>query len=362
MNIIINRSDAIGDLILTTPMAQLLKETYKDASITFIISSKCTDIVRNHPHVDDYFILEHDKGAFHRLKGLYNLFIEKRPKVYLHVGGKHFPTLISWLMRVPFRGGLRSKWQTFFFLNKGMRQKRSLVEMHEIDYNMLLLKPLGINYDYKEKVRFAPVINFEAGEVENCFKQFQEDHPELPKYEKMIVIHPGMTGHTLNWPSRNYGKIIRRLNALYQDKCLFLLSHTPSDLKYVDVVQSELSQDSSLDGRVILFNGALRGLRDYMCVLSKADLFIGPSTGTTHISNILGVKTIGIYSPIKVQSAKRWGPFHKDLNINRTIVPSVVCGESFKCAGESCPYYPCMSVISVESILRSAEELLSKGE
>jgi ADP-heptose:LPS heptosyltransferase len=338
MNIIINRSDAIGDLILTTPIAQLLKETYVDASITFIISSKCVDVVRNHPHIDDYYILEHEKGFFYRLKGLYELFCEKDPKIYIHVGGKHLPTFISWLKRITFRGGLRSKWQTFLFLNKGTRQKRSLVEMHEVDYNMLLLKALGINYDYSEKIRFAPVIHLEDGEVENCFENFLEDHPQLPAYEKLIVVHPGMTGHTLNWPSRNYGKIIRRINGLYPDKCLFLLSHTPSDMKYVDGVQSELGQDSGLSGRVILFNGALQGLRNYMGVLSKADLFIGPSTGTTHISNIMGVRTIGIYSPIKVQSAKRWGPFHQDSNINRTIVPSVVCGESFKCAGESCPY------------------------
>ncbi len=362
MNIIINRSDAIGDLILTTPMAQLLKETYNDASITFIISNKCVDVVRNHPHIDDYFILEHNKSFFHRLKSVFQLFKEKDPQVYFHVGGKHLPSFVAWLLRVSFRGGLRSKWQTFMFLNKGTRQKRSLVEMHEVDYNMLLLKSLGIEYNYLQKSRFAPVIRMQEGEIDNCYEDFLSEYKDLPEFEKMIFIHPGMTGHTLNWPSRNYGKIIRRLNARFPEKCLFMLSHTPSDMKYVDGVLSELRVDSTLDGRVILFDGAKKGLRNYMGILAKSDLFIGPSTGTTHISNIMGVKTIGIYSPIKVQSAKRWGPFHQDSKINRTIVPSVVCGERFNCAGESCPYYPCMSVISVEEVLRSAEDLLNKGE
>ena len=30
--------------------------------------------------------------------------------------------------------------------------------------------------------------------------------------KSMIVIHPGMTGHTLNWSSRNYGRLIQELN------------------------------------------------------------------------------------------------------------------------------------------------------
>ena len=81
--------------------------------------------------------------------------------------------------------------------------------------------------------------------------------------------------------------------------------------------------------------------------MKNASLFVGPSTGTTHIANALDIPQIAIYSPIKVQSALRWGPYKQGDKV-KVLVPDVVCGETKHCAGASCPYYECMSKIEVE--------------
>ena len=44
MKILINRSDAIGDTLLTIPIAEYLKKYHKDAQIVFVISKKCEDL------------------------------------------------------------------------------------------------------------------------------------------------------------------------------------------------------------------------------------------------------------------------------------------------------------------------------
>ena len=95
-----------------------------------------------------------------------------------------------------------------------------------------------------------------------------------------------------------------------------------------------------------------------MGVIKKAEIFIGPSTGPTHIANDLGVKMVGIYSPIKVQSAGRWGPINRDKNKTRVVVPDAVCGEKFECAGDICPYYECMGKIEVEDIFNEVKSLI----
>ncbi len=97
-----------------------------------------------------------------------------------------------------------------------------------------------------------------------------------------------------------------------------------------------------------------------MAVLSNADLFVGPSTGTTHLANVLGVKIVTVYSPIKVQTSLRWGPFFRDTETVRVVVPDVVCGEKFQCAGTSCLYYECMEKVEVDEVFESAKQLLSK--
>ncbi len=65
-----------------------------------------------------------------------------------------------------------------------------------------------------------------------------------------------------------------------------------------------------------------------MNLISNASLFIGPSTGPTHIANALGIHTISIYSPIKVQSALRWSPFFKqNLDKIRRLLYLEILGE-----------------------------------
>jgi len=72
----------------------------------------------------------------------------------------------------------------------------------------------------------------------------------------------------------------------------------------------------------------------------------------------LGVKVIGLYSPIRVQSVFRWGPWSKDPKKSSAQVPQVVCGETFKCSLQKCPYYECMGKIPVADIVEQAQSML----
>lgn len=359
MKVVINRSDAIGDLILTTPIAKAIKHFHPQAKITFLISKKCEDVVKSLPFIDDYIIIK-PHSLISQFVALWNYFRENSPDIYMHLGGKQWPNLVAYLTAIPRRGGLRSKWQTFVFLNKAVRQKRSLVEMHEIDYNLQTLVPLGIAADSLSPSDCLPKFSLSDVLRTQDYWQFVDSLPmEQKHFRYLIVIHPGMTGHTLNWPEANYAALMDKLYQMYGDQVLFLLSHTPSDERYVSAVLSALPERSSLRQRLYLFDGTKKGLLHYMHILSHAHVFVGPSTGTTHIANLLSIPTIGIYSPIKVQSAKRWGPAFKNDRL-RLHIPEVVCGERFHCAGEACPYFPCMGVISVDEVVQSVNDLINK--
>ena len=168
-----------------------------------------------------------------------------------------------------------------------------------------------------------------------------------------------MTGHTLNWSSRNYGRLIDKMERTYPDKYNWIISHTPTDSSFLVGIREHIKTCKHLDGKVYYFDGSIKGLGHYMRILSLAAAFVGPSTGTLHIANTLNIKSVGIYSPIKVQSTLRWGPFDRDLSKTRLVIPDVVCGEQFKCSGASCPYYECMSKIEVQDIMNELISLLN---
>ncbi|MDD0852384.1 glycosyltransferase family 9 protein [Halobacteriovorax sp. GB3] len=353
MRVLINRTDAIGDNLLTMPLARAIKEHFPECQIGIITSPRCEDIYKAHKDIDKVFL--YDKGAsfLKNLKRSFSIFNSFKPDTYFFVGGSHIPSLVAFLKKTNFRGGLKSKWQTFLFLSKGVRQKRSIVSMHESEYNLELLRPLIQHI--QEAPFYPPSIHLEANEVEESLDLFWDDSQKDANKE-LFFIHPGMTGHTLNWSSRNYGRLITRLEKRYPERFLYVISHTPSDERFLTGLREQIQ--SFDENKVYFFDGSKRGLRHYMAVLSTAKLFLGPSTGTTHIANILGVKTVGIYSPIKVQSSMRWRPFFNSRDSLRVVTPDVVCGEQFKCAGESCPYFECMAKIEVDDIIKQINELL----
>ena len=362
MKILINRSDAIGEVILTSSMAQMIKDKFPEAKVIFLISSDSAELFKEHPHIDFIKIYHRNARFYLKIKEVINIFTDIKPTHYFFVGGGFMPNFVSWLFRVPFRGGHKSRWHTYLFLNKGIRQKRSMVTMHEMEYNLNLLGPMGIDYNYQDKNRFSPEIILSQDEKEKSLNQFNKDLKAqgIETGRKMIFIHPGMDGNSLNWSSRNYGRFIIKMEQKFPNKFLFVISHTDSDNIFLQGIKDILGnkENAYLKDRVYFLNGSKQGLRNYMASLSHASLFVGPSTGTTHVASVIGVPVVGLYSPIKIQSALRWGPLSKNLDKTRVLVPDVICGEVKKCAERACPYYECMGKIEVEDVVKQAISIM----
>ena len=56
-------------------------------------------------------------------------------------------------------------------------------------------------------------------------------------------------------------------------------------------------------------------LRELAALLKKVKLFIGNSSGPIHIAAAVGTFVIGLYSPVKVESPVRWGPYTEKKKI-----------------------------------------------
>jgi len=354
MKFLINRTDAIGDTLLSTPVARLIKEKFPEAEVTFLVSPRVGDLIELCEGIDRVVIYDSKESFSKRFSLLLELFKEQKIDHFLHLGGSFLPCFAAFYKSIPFRGGLISKFSSFIWLNKGVRQSRSMVTQHESDYNLNLLAPLGIQYSWGKRASYAPELRINKA----LAQQYLEEIPELNGSNQgpLIFIHPGMSGHTLNWSSRNYARLVERLMTKTQGSLRIVISFTPSDEPYLKGLKDFLKDKGELQKHVFFFNGAEKGLVHFVHLLSNAQVFVGPSTGTTHLANALNIPQVAIYSPIKVQSALRWGPFRTGEK-TRVIVPDVVCGEVKQCAGVSCPYYECMAKIEVDEVFQTTVEL-----
>jgi len=349
-------------LILTIPLASWIKINFPNTSVGFIVRKGNRCIAELSEHIDEIFEFDQKANFFTSLNAYRKILKEFPADIFVDVGGNKWGSVAAFILGVKTRLGLKHKLLPWLFLNKGVSQSRSLALMHEVEYNLCLLNPILPAYSHENLPEILTGLNLDRSKLkEEGSHLFQKLFPHVSSNSKKIIIHPGMTGHSLNWSARNYARLGQIILESFSDVTVFF-SHTPSDAEYMTTVREQLkSVESNYENRLFYLDGSKLGLSDFIKVISAADAYCGGSTGPTHIAGILGIPFLSIFSPIKTQSAYRWGPLTTG-QLSKVVYPDVVCGEDRFCAEKNCPYYDCMGKIEVKEVFESFRLILGAGQ
>lgn len=321
------RIDRIGDLISTMPVDQILPPT---SEVHWIIHQGLSFIPKNAVPPRKYFEV-HPKNKWECFLKVKKYFQENQFDQVVLFHTPWYVSLAALLAGIPKRTGVLSQWHSFLFLNHRLRQKRSASTQHEADYNFDLLK-FAINSESTEK---TPVLKLDSKVTDEAlFKKFNL----IP--QDYYVVHPGMSGSALNWPTNNYQELIYKITIHNK----VVITGTQADQKYL----SQLEHLKN-DPQVIWAQNQLSA-EELITVLKNSKGVVAPSTGVVHIAASTGVKTVGIYSPIPVQSPIRWAPRGDNA---QAIQPVVACPVHFKCLGKKCKHYNCLKKITVDEVYKA---------
>ena len=324
------RLDRLGDLVLSLPSDECLPEDWK---VHWIVPKGLSFVTESTRPKKQQTLID-KKQAWKSFWALFKEIKIQKPQVSVIFNGPWWVYLAFFIGRVPKRCAPLSKWYSFLFCNRGLRQKRSASIQHEAQYNFDLV-------DH--------VFNQEFNKRNNLhLKLFPTDKysgPSLPN--SFTVIHPGMGGSALNWPTESYCELI---NKLLDDDRNIVITGTPQDAQYIAPIKNALGERHN---KILWLNDQLSG-PELLYVLSKAALVVAPSTGVLHLSASLGTPTIGLYSPVQVHRIERWGPRGTKV---LALAPEVKCPQKFHCAGESCAFFPCMPKLNPSTVINSAPKL-----
>jgi len=280
------RLDKIGDLICTMPVDEI--ESLKDWEITWIIA-KGLSFVPEHS-VPKRTYLELDKSKPAEARQILKKFLhDQKPDVAVSFQAPWWVNFSLWQARIKTRIGVLSKWDSFFFLNKGLRQKRSLSIKHEAEYNLDLVRQID-----PEKVlqAIAPVLKLQADTRDDVLNR------EGLEAQKYSVVHPGMAGSALNWPTEYYIELIAKLSLRRK----VVLTGTLADEPWLKEIKNHYTGNS----QIICLQNKLTASQ-LLSILQHAHSVFAPSTGVLHLAASLGTPVYGFYSPIRVQTTTRWG-------------------------------------------------------
>lgn len=330
--ILLIRLDKIGDLISTMCVDQVsfLKDWEKQWVIAKGLSFVATQAEPQRPFLE--LTKDDAKESLPRLRAFIR---EYRPDVAVSFQSPWWVNYALWSEGVPVRAGVRSQWHSFLFLNKGLRQRRSLAVKHEADYNLDVLKH-ALDIHSQES---TPALVLNATE-----------NPELlNKYNltpgHYIVVHPGMAGSALNWPTESYIELIRHI--LPKEKVV--LTGTPADEKWLTEIKATYMDHKNF----VCLQNALKP-QELFTILKKARAVVVPSTGVAHMAASLGTPVLGIYSHVRVQKPLRWAARGPRVTIFEapTLNP-----DGSHCDGTRCEEFHCMEKIKAEDLIKSLSSL-----
>ncbi len=360
--VLVVRPDRLGDVLLSTPVFEALKRHYPASHLTVMVRPAIAPLLRGSPFVDEVMTYE-PEGRHRGFRGFFRLAREIRSggfRVGVVLKSQARVAMALLMAGVRTRVGPLSKLHSFLVFNRGVRQRRSLVEMHEADYNLQLLRRLGVRV-YSRTIATGAAVTEEARIRAQAFLAPRAGEKVSPR--RWVAIHPGMGGSALNWPEPDYSALAREL--MTEPDTGVVITAGPLEKDLLGRFEAALGAESRPDSAIVRFFLG-QEIEELAGLYSQIQVLVAPSTGPLHLAVALGKRVVSFYPAIRVQSAMRWGPYVSDESRASVFVPDAFCGQEFKCRGPVCHAFPCMQSIGVSPVaeqVRShlAAETLSLG-
>jgi ADP-heptose:LPS heptosyltransferase len=323
-NVLITRTDRLGDVILSLPVAAAIKTANPGTKITFLVAEPVAPIVTLCPWVDDCLTISNTVNPSSVVATLRERAFDAAICLYPR------PRVASWLKqaRIPLCVGTARRWYSYRF-NRRVNISRARSNRHERDLNLELLRGLGWNQwttvdpvcvPSQDSQRAARIILEKAG----------IDAQRKP----IAVVHPGCGGSARNWKPERYRQLCQ---ALKESGMVVLVTGTDSERPLAADVVGEL-RDS-----IVSVAGATN-LHSLAALLQQASVVVGPSTGPIHLAAAVGTPVVALFGPVRTTGPNRWGPLGKG---HQVFVPPV---DLCDCRIDHCRVGDCMDMIPADAV------------
>lgn len=294
--IVISRTDSIGDVVLTLPIAGILKEKYPDTRIVFLGNTYTKPIIECSKYIDEIWewAAIEKKEQIDQIKWLK----EQEVDVFIHVFPRKELAQLVKKAGIKHRIGTSHRLYHLLTCNHRPSFTRKRSPLHEAQLNTKLLSPFQFDKDYSLD-ELISYIGFER-------------LPELPeKFKALIdpnktnlILHPKSQGSAKEWGVQNFMSLASGLDPTHYN--VFFTGTEKEGLLFRNEIPE---QDNLID-----LTGKMT-LSELIAFIAAADMLIAASTGPLHIAGITSRTAIGLFSTIKPIHPGRWRPLGNRVEI-----------------------------------------------
>jgi heptosyltransferase-2 len=293
-NIVIFRTDRIGEVLLATPVIEALRERFAGAGLTFVTSAYSRDLLEDRADIDEIICFDtiEKKPPLWSAFSLASKLRKRHFDMAVIINSHRILHLAVFLAGIRYRAGFDRKWG--MLLNCKTEDKRQEGMIHEVEYNIGLLKTVGI--ETKPRAPFMPVLSKSAFYVEGLLKQ-----SGVSGSKKIVAIHPGSSNPKKMWPKDYFKRLIKQLVDAGNTDVILVASREEKALC------NDISQGF---GTSIHDLAGLFTIRKLTAMLKRCDLLVTNDNGAMHIAAAVGTKVIALFNKqLKGSNPTRWGPY-----------------------------------------------------
>lgn len=326
---LIIRLSSLGDIVLTAPAAAMLRGSFPNARIDWLVDRRWSELFTGSTGFDE--IIELGRSAGSSFVAIARRIRAARYTCVLDFQGLYKSALFSFLSRAPRRIGLargfaREGGATLFYTEPIVPPRG-----HIADQNRALARAAG-----------AGVQPFPSG-----FPRVTIPPADVARRvvacgpKEFLVINPGGGWGSKCWPAERYGALCRGLTTRYGLRAV--VNYGPGERSLADSVARAASPVG-----VALFCGAISELTS---LLAAAKLVIAGDTGPLHLAVAIGTPVVGLYG---ATDFVRNGPYNPN--------DIVVCNERFEGMMHDRKPSPAASMLSitVEQVIEAVARRLEK--
>ncbi len=336
-NILIVRTDRIGDVVLTLPLANIIKKHLPNCKISFLVREYTAPLLRNNPSIDEIIILDESNQQIQVKNNIRNLRAKNFDTAFV-VNASFKLALILFRANITNRISTGYRWYSFLF-NKKIFVHRKTGNKHELEYNVDMLKQIGINefIDFNNVCFNIQIDKYSTQKVDEFLSANTISDNKI-----RIIIHPGSGGSAFDLP---------------KNKLKYLTEQLAQELD-ADIIITGNEKEKHLcdyvSGKANVFNCAGKfNLKEMISLINSADILIANSTGPIHIAAALNKYVFGFYPTIHSMSKKRWGPYTSKCEIFEPDNCDNFDSKTFL-------INDCMNNINIEKVLTSIKIVITK--
>jgi ADP-heptose:LPS heptosyltransferase len=282
--ILLCRTDNIGDVVLTLPMAGFLKQLIPGVRVDMVCRAYAAPVVQCCRFIDRTLAVEDLDIDRVFAEGAYDTVIFAFPHRALAGAARR--------ANVPNRVGSSHRLQHWWTCNRLAHFSRVRSNLHEAQLNFALLKPLGIDV--------LPTL----AEIPAWYGLHAPRLPEIDEAFRAapfnLILHPKSNGNGREWSLARYAELAE------------LLRGDPGIAIWVTGSRAE-GELLARDARALLASPNVHNLcgrydlRGLVALIGSADGLIASGTGPLHMAAALGRNTLGLFPPVQPIDIARWG-------------------------------------------------------